>query len=459
MLWLIAITLLFPLFIQFNGGIYNNVVNVTDSGGLLDRLPLPISIGACVFGMIVFFRNYRQASLAMIFISALAAAILLSLIFATESFDIERRKLIIAAQFLLPTMALVFGQMVSDEKGIIPRAFMWVLVLLVPLQLLLGWWQQKWMLTYHLYVFSIYQHFQFVPAVFVVAFCLVIVSLWDEHKALLRFLTISMSVYVIASASTLAIGLYSGFIALFFLWRMYRLKTKTLIDLLVLGGGAIIIFVTMSLYYDCAKSRSCIDEQYVGKFQALVKSTQSAGEFLEFSEGKALEFSEGKALELSEGKALVKGDGWDSQYALKFQLASEGKMPANLAERLVDWKMYSKGIIESDRTLVFGHAKPLPREVRTSPHNWYIDLVYNFGLIALLPVIALMGFTMQQVWCFRKTLPAETWWLVGLVAFMVLVDSNLKVTLRQPYPGIFAYFLWGFLLTRLRFRPVSRQGT
>lgn len=37
-----------------------------------------------------------------------------------------------------------------------------------------------------------------------------------------------------------------------------------------------------------------------------------------------------------------------------------------------------------------------------------------------------------------------------LVRFLVLVDSNFEVTLRQPYPGIFAFFLWGLLLARLR---------
>jgi hypothetical protein len=45
-----------------------------------------------------------------------------------------------------------------------------------------------------------------------------------------------------------------------------------------------------------------------------------------------------------------------------------------------------------------------------------------------------------------------------MVAFLVLVDSNFKVTLRQPYPGIFAYFLWGLLLSRLRPRPAARPG-
>lgn len=47
-------------------------------------------------------------------------------------------------------------------------------------------------------------------------------------------------------------------------------------------------------------------------------------------------------------------------------------------------------------------------------------------------------------------LPAQTWWLTVIVFYLVVIDSNFKVTLRQPYPGIFAYFMWGLLLSRLR---------
>jgi hypothetical protein len=60
------------------------------------------------------------------------------------------------------------------------------------------------------------------------------------------------------------------------------------------------------------------------------------------------------------------------------------------------------------------------------------------------------------VWRRRESLSGQTLWLAALVAFLVLVDSNFKVTLRQPYPGIFVYFLWGLLLSRLRPAPVAR---
>lgn len=406
--WLIAIGLLFPLFFQLSGGIYNSVRLVSDSGGMLNQLPLPISIVACLLGIVVLIRNSRQAVTALIFIAALAIAMLLSFLFADTNPDAGRRKLLLAAQFLLPTMGLVLGQLVRDDRKIVPRAFMWILLLLVPFQLLVGWSQKTLTLMHHLYVFSIYQHFQFVPVVFVAAFAVVMAHLWDEQKGLLRLLTIVMGIYVVASASFLAIGLYAGFILVFFVRRMLQLK-RGVVGSLTVGAGIVAAVLVMGLYYSVAKTSTSIADdngQYIGKFQAL----------------------------------------------------SDGKMPINLKSRFADWTLYVNGISESSRTLVFGHAEPPPREVKTSAHNWYLDFAYNFGLISLVPTFLLIAYSALLAWRHRRFLTVETWWLAGLVAFLVLVDNNFKVTLRQPYPGIFAYFLWGLLLSRLQAISPSKAG-
>jgi hypothetical protein len=39
------------------------------------------------------------------------------------------------------------------------------------------------------------------------------------------------------------------------------------------------------------------------------------------------------------------------------------------------------------------------------------------------------------------------------VVFALFVDSMFKVPLRQPYPGIFFFFLWGLLLAQLQPAP------
>jgi len=59
------------------------------------------------------------------------------------------------------------------------------------------------------------------------------------------------------------------------------------------------------------------------------------------------------------------------------------------------------------------------------------------------------------LWRARSTLVRDLP-LLGLavvVGFLVLVDNNFKVTFRQPYPGLFGFFLWGLLVSRLCASP------
>ncbi len=124
----------------------------------------------------------------------------------------------------------------------------------------------------------------------------------------------------------------------------------------------------------------------------------------------------------------------------------------NVTERISDWKLFGSGILDSPQALFFGHEKIMPREVRTSAHNFYIDFIYNFGVLTVLPLMALILYTLTQLWRQRRRILASESLLMhaGVVLFLVLLESNVKVTLRQPYPGIAIYFLWGLLLARLR---------
>lgn len=399
--WLLAVTLLFPLFIQLSHGIYRDLDPIYDSRGILGSLPLPISIAACLLGILAHARRFGPAKPAMIFIASFMAAIAVSFAFAGEAPDGKTAKLLYAAQTLLPTMGFMLGLLLGAQRETIAKAFLWVLLVLLPLQLLAGWFQGGLMLTNYLYAFSIYQHIQFVPIVLAVAFAFVMVHQWDRQKALMRVLAAITGMYVLASGSFLAVGLYAGFMLLFFGTAILKRSHGHATGLLsVVAGIAAAVFLG-SLYYGHVKG----DTDRFGNANA---------------------------------------------YVQKFRDVAEGKLPGNMAQRLDDWKLYGGWIAQSPRTLLFGHTKPPSREVITSAHNWYLDLVYNFGLIGLLPVVALIGFTVRKVWQQRQSLPAEIWWLAGLTAFIVLVDSNFKVTLRQPYPGIFAYFLWGLLFAHLQ---------
>lgn len=394
--WLVAAAILFPLFIQLSRGIYRDLDPIYDSGGILGSLPLPISIAACVACILAHARSLGPARPAMAFIAAFVGAMAASFAFAEGTPDGHATKLLYAAQTLLPTMGFMFGLFLAAERKTIASAFCWVLLVLLPLQLLAGWLQGGLMLTNYLYVFSIYQHIQFVPIVLAVAFGFVMVHQWERQKNLMRVLAAVTGIYVLASGAFLAIGFYAGFLLLFFGAAVLKRSHSRATGLLAIAAGIAAAVFLGSLYYGNVK-----------------------GDTDRFGDAHA--------------------------YVQKFRDVAEGKLPGNMAQRLYDWKLYGGWITESPRSLLFGHTKPPSRDVITSAHNWYLDIVYNLGLVGLLPVAALVGMTACKLWQQRKSLPAEIWWLAGMTAFMVLVDSSFKVTLRQPYPGIFAYFLWGLL--------------
>jgi hypothetical protein len=150
------------------------------------------------------------------------------------------------------------------------------------------------------------------------------------------------------------------------------------------------------------------------------------------------------------------------EFRVKFLAFWQGtpgvQLPEYASSRIQDWTLYFRGIVASGQELLFGHAAPFDRAVSTSAHNYYLDFTYNFGLLALLPLLGLIGYTLWLTWHQRSRVVANlsTTGLALVVLFIVLVDSNFKVTLRQPYPGIFCFFLWGVLLARLRAAPEAQ---
>ena len=90
-----------------------------------------------------------------------------------------------------------------------------------------------------------------------------------------------------------------------------------------------------------------------------------------------------------------------------------------------------------------------------------MDFVYNFGAFSLLPLALIIGYTGYNVVIFRAQI-FEVPGLVGLtfiVLFLIVADNSFKVSFRQPYPGIFAFFMWGLLLERLNQIKLNKVST
>lgn len=412
-LWAVGSLLVFPLFFQLGAGIYRDVNPVIDSQGVLATLPLPVSLLACMALLVFLAPGATQRVLpALLMIGGVVLASLVSLWLGSDGVVPPQRKLLMIAQVMLPLAGLLLGQLVDDKDKILARAFLVVVSIVVPLQLLASWLQGGLLLTHHLYVFSIYSHLQYVTLIFVCAFAYALTSLWEEHRFWLCIMMLPMLAYVTASLSFLTIFAYLCLMLVFWGLKLYKYRAK------VTAKSALVSLVLV-----------------------LVAATAAVAYFKEMS---------GANFFLEKHQRTFHG---------KFRSLAEGKIPTNVQERLEDWKFFGGAIFESKRTVLAGHPQPMPREIKSSPHNWYIDMGYTFGLVGLLPLLALVAYTAGLCWKHRRALTNESWWLAVLVFYLVIVDSNFKVTLRQPYPGIFAYFLWGLLLARLRFPAAARRGT
>lgn len=392
-------TIFVPVFFQFGTGVFRSTDFIYDTGGLLSRLPVPISVFACFAGIIVIGR-FRRAGLALSAIFGSFALMVMSTVATSVNGTSALPKLMLLMQFLLPMFALVLGQTygswLSDDRQL-AKVLVVLVTSIVPVQLVSTWLQGYSLLTPFLYVFSIYQHLQYVPVILAVAYLIALNVLWDAvvWRAILLWLAIPMGMYVVASSSMLATTLLiSGCLAAawYLEWRLGRgLGHMRVIVLLVISGALGYGFVLDSSM----------------KVDPL-----------------------GSATWVSKIEGLKGGRGLDN------------------------WTYYADQVVASLQSFVFGNKAPPARNVITSAHNYYLDVVYNFGVLGVVAIVTLIAVTMTRLYKERSRVMASPGVAaLGMVVLFLLFPDNLfKVGMRQPYPGIATFFLWGLLLARMERR-------
>jgi hypothetical protein len=418
---LIAFLLFFPVFFQLTGNIFNySATFVFDSQGLLRQVPIPVSVFGCLAGILLL-GGYKRAklSLGVIFLSFMLM-ILATAVSTHGQVTEEEGKLVLLFQFVVPMAALVLGQLYGSRERdghLFARVVLYVLAVVTPLQLVFTWYQGHILLSPYLYLFSIYQHLQYVPAIFTCAYVFALFYLWEvprERKILLLLAPI-LGMYAGASMSILAMVVLSGGAIGFALYQWGRQKDRWILVSSVLTLAGLAGYLALAQKADVPRTYNLYKFGYV-----------------------------------LEGRSASGG-------------SSRGALTPNVADRLRSWEYFAKGIGENSRVLLFGHARRPSRAEYPSAHNYFLDFVFNFGVIALTPLLAVIGYTLVLVFRHRATILGSPG-LVGLtsvVLFLVLVDNSLKVGLRQPYPGIMTFFLWGLWLSRvsvLRERGGGKEG-
>jgi hypothetical protein len=402
----IGLLLLFPVFFQIEGGLFRDTAYVFDAGGSIQKLPLPLST-LVVFAGIALLGNYAAAArtLTTLFFTALLF-VMTSLTITQGNNAHESAKLILLAQFLLPMFGLVLGQMYGalSPAPAFERAALWVLLLILPAQLLATWVQGYTLLHPKVFFFSIYQHVQYVPMIIVALLMLISQVLWGlglKYRVAVGVLLPIAVIYIAASRSWSAMLGVLIILALFATSHLQKTRiNRPTVVTLVAAMICAIAFVVLS--------KTNVDQ---------TRSTQ--------------QWHDNPISHLEQAESLA---------------------PAGGEKRMTHWHFYANGLVESPRAFFLGHATPPDRLQHPSAHNYWLDALYNFGAISMLPLIILLLATVQWTWRKRRDVLSSPVLLGTTMAalYLVLFENMFKVGMRQPYPGIITFFIWGLLIARLK---------
>jgi hypothetical protein len=416
---IVAALILLPVFVQFNSGIFNDSTMVFDSLGRLSNLPIPISAFAC-FIFIPLISRYRHAYLSLSFLFTMYIVMLIAS-FVSSGMNVERMsaKLIFLLQFILPMAALVLGQLYGNLIGnqeTMYRVFLYVIMAIIPLQLISTWIQGTYFLYPKIFLFSIYQHLQYVPLVLVSAFLMAMYALWKEKRfrtILLIYIPI-VGIYATMSVSIATISLfYLGITLLVIYYKQYS-------DKLIIISIAIALTLTFTYLYYGKNNNGYLS---IGGY--IVSAAFHRGDLQDLNQPINISTSNVPLIDkLNNTKTYQR-----SEY----------------------WRYHLKKIMSGIKPFLFGSAQRPNRNEMSSAHNYYLDLIYNYGFISFIPLIFLIGYTVRQMFRQRHHLLAspDCLGLYSVVMYLVLVDNFVKVGLRQPYSGIFTFFIWGILLSKM----------
>lgn len=425
---LTAFAVLAPVFFQLSSGIYHGRLEVYDWGGALGMLPLPLSMFLC-FPLILFMHSLRRFRFFSIFTFLILSTMLLGTILSSAGDTFAARdKVLLSLQCIIPFFGLILAEHAGADETFLRRmakVFLWVTVMIAGMQILVAVVSGLLRLSPDLYLFSIYGNSQYVAVVMVSAFLIGLISLYplmefSGSKSPILFLPI-MCLYVALSWSMLAIGLLAFGVGVFLSLNRFNkiIGLSLLVGLLAFTGVYGVVF------------------HYKGDF-ALMKQGSHA-KFVDLRE-------RANSLEAPISPVTTPPP------------TSAGALPTNIHERVSIWKFYAGSILNSDiQGILFGHPKPPPRQQYPSAHNYYLDVMYNFGLFTLLPVLSLLFYTVLSVWKSRRIFADNHYAaaLASMLFFMLFVENLFKVGLRQPYSGIYSFFLWGLLLSFLRHKSFS----
>jgi len=420
-----VVTLVFtPVFFQLDGRIFTDPATVEATRGSVTNLPVPFSVIVCAVAIVAFFPRWVRDRLTLVLFSTVPLMYFSSLIAGDGTVTWAKSKLLLF-QFGIPLVGFMLGrQLGKDSRSaqLAARCLLVLIGLLTLAQLTSTWFRQHTpLLSADLFGLSVYGHLQYVPTVVTAAFLVGFFGAWEAgSKPRARSIAVGlvpvMAVYSAASMQFTAIlALWIG-LAVFGVSPHARGRRTLVVALLTIA----MLFSTVYIRVGVSRAMA-----FQAKFLGL-RETPSG----------------------RQGPNARRSGEADPSNAVD----KDEEVGRNVMERLGYWKYFAAASTSDSRSFVFGHKSQPDIQIYPSAHNYYLDFLYNFGAIAMVPLLVLLAWTVRRGWDARIQL-MDSSAVAGLVfatLFLLIVDNGMRVGMRQPYPGIATFFLWGMVVSQFR---------
>lgn len=382
-----VLLLITPIFFSLQDGLY---VGQNFQNEKILELPIPISFFILILiSIILFLANIKQSysffneKIVQIYLITFFIIIFINIFY----FDFEYKKIFYLVQFFLPLLGLFVGYFFFENFFflIIYR----ILFIYFSFHLLFSFLQGKFFLVPHLYIFEIYQNFQYVNATLVFLAC---ISLMNIRKQIYKinfilyicliffysFFCYSFSSIIIFAASLFLLlksDFKKNYIKYFFLFLLF-------------------------LFFFTILNRAVSDKELIGK-----NNINYVNNYQKFIKVVNLE------------------------------------LPDSFTLRVHIFDTYIKDILEKNLLFLGSRSFELDKKYNGA-HNLFIDSIYKFGILLAIPFFYLFIFIFFSI--IKETDPQKKNILIIYFIFL-LIENFFKVSLKQPYSGIISYYIFAIL--------------
>ncbi len=399
----VAFFLIIPVFFFINGDFFIHSANYNySSGGDILKLPLPISLMACYVGLLLFAKHFQYSQSFIILLVYVLIMLLIS-IFHYFFQQHDYSKILNAVQTIIPVPAFILGCMIykkDNNTQIIRCVFAVVIFIIMLLQLISTYQSNILVLSPNAYVLSVYQHMQYVTSIFVALGIYICFSDYHiKYKYIYCLFIILIGLCAILSLSRMALLIYVVGYVFFIIYLSYKkINTKNIA----------VAFLLPFLIFSIDSSN----------LSAHKTDTNQLYEQFTINRGFVAEKNLNKTNSLN-----------------------------HVIVRHEVYKEYINTIKNNPRVLFFGYSDDALSVQYHSAHNYYLEIIYNFGIFALIPIMYLIYKTTIKIYQNTNNFIEypESIGLILFFLFIVIIDSLFKVGMKQPYPGILIFFMWGLL--------------